>query len=99
MEAANEISEGSDQTFPAADVDKELNPGQNTSFEVDPVSSQVDSSKKIREQAEADEATAKKEREKKDAALQKLKSAIIISGIAVAVAGAVLAITRKLKEK
>ena len=50
----------------------------------------------LKEQAEAEQ--KKKEREKKEA-LQTLKSAIIISGIVVAVAGAAFAITMKLREK
>ncbi|KAA8518566.1 hypothetical protein F0562_016040 [Nyssa sinensis] len=85
-----------DQAFPAADVDKELNPGQNKNFEVDPISSQVATSLQIKEQVEA--AQKQKEQEKKDS-LQTLKSAVIVSGIIVAVAGAVFAITKKLKEK
>lgn len=40
-EAVNGISEASDQTFPAADVKNELNPGLNTKVEVDPISSAV----------------------------------------------------------
>lgn len=48
---------------------------------------------------EQDEAKGKKnEREKKDA-LQTIKSAIIISGIVVALAGAAFAIAKKLREK
>ncbi|CAL5419695.1 unnamed protein product [Camellia sinensis] len=91
-----EGTKSSDQTFPAADVDKELNLGQNKNFEVDPVSSQVAASIETKEQTEA--AKTQKEREKKDA-LQTLKSTIIISGIVVAVAGAIFVITKKLKEK
>ncbi|KAI8563012.1 hypothetical protein RHMOL_Rhmol03G0080400 [Rhododendron molle] len=96
MEGQYGIPEENDQIFPPADVDKELNPGRNKSFEVDPVSSQVAAHKENKEQAEA--ARVQKEREKRDA-LQTLKSALIISGIVVAVAGAVFAITKKLKEK
>lgn len=44
------------------------------------------------------EAMEKKEDEEKDA-LQSFKTAIIITGIVVAVAGAVFAITKKLREK
>ncbi|XP_059668707.1 uncharacterized protein LOC132313781 [Cornus florida] len=94
-EEANGIADGSDQTSPAADVDKDLNPDRNKDFEFDPISSQVATSNEIKEQSEA---AKKKEREKKDV-LQTLKSAIIVSGIIVAVAGAVFAITKKLKEK
>lgn len=50
----------------------------------------------LKEQAEAKQ--KKKEREKKEC-LEKLKSAIIISGIVVAVVGAAFAITKKLREK
>lgn len=50
----------------------------------------------FKEQAEAKQ--KKNERQKKDA-LQTIKSAIIISGIVVAVAGAAFAITKKLREK
>lgn len=50
----------------------------------------------LKEQAEAKQ--KKNERQKKDA-LQTIKSAIIISGIVVAVAGAAFAITKKLREK
>ncbi|XP_052176292.1 uncharacterized protein LOC127790715 [Diospyros lotus] len=96
MEATGGDLSGSNQPFPAVDVRKELNPGQNKKFEVDSVSSQVAASKEIKEQAEA--AKAQREMEKKDA-LQTLKSAIIVSGIVVAVAGAIFAITKKLKEK
>uniref|UniRef100_A0A5B6ZFN2 Uncharacterized protein n=1 Tax=Davidia involucrata TaxID=16924 RepID=A0A5B6ZFN2_DAVIN len=95
-EGTIETTESSDQAFPAADVDKELNPSRNKDFEVDPVSSQMVTSLEIKEQAEA--AKKQKEPEKKDR-LQTLKSAIIVSGIIVAVAGAVFAITKKLKEK
>ncbi|XP_027176860.1 uncharacterized protein LOC113775991 [Coffea eugenioides] len=81
--------------FPAADAEKELNPGENKNFEVDPVSSEVATSLQIKEQIEAAE---KKENEKKDA-LDTIKSAILVSGIVVALAGAVFAIVKKLKEK
>jgi hypothetical protein len=37
----DEATEDSDLTFSAADVDKELHPGENQNFEVDPISSDV----------------------------------------------------------
>ncbi|GAU49072.1 hypothetical protein TSUD_25310 [Trifolium subterraneum] len=73
-----------DETFPSADVAGELNPGKNTHVEVDP------------EEAAANQ--KKKDIERKES-LEKLKSAIIISGIVVAVVGAAFAITKKLREK
>ncbi|KAJ1375882.1 hypothetical protein SESBI_50534 [Sesbania bispinosa] len=86
--------QNSDITFPPADVSGTLNPGKNTQVQVDPVSSEA--TKEIKKQAEAKQ--KKKEAEKKDA-LQTLKSAVIISGIVVAVVGAAFAITKKLREK
>ncbi|KAK9289458.1 hypothetical protein L1049_007613 [Liquidambar formosana] len=85
-------------TLPAAEG--ALNPGRNTSLEVDSVSSQVATSLEIKELYEAAqrENEMEKEREKRDA-MQTLKTAVIVSGVIVAVAGAIFAITKKLKEK
>lgn len=49
----------------------------------------------LQEKSEADK--KRKEKEKNDA-LQTFKSAIIVSGVLIAVAGAVFAITKKLRE-
>ncbi|KEH42011.1 transmembrane protein, putative [Medicago truncatula] len=89
-------TENSDETFPSADIAAELNPGNNTEVQVDPISSEVAASKEIKE--EATDKQKKKQIEKKEY-LDKLKSAIIISSIVVALAGAAFAITKKLKEK
>ncbi|KAL0347038.1 UNVERIFIED_CONTAM: ABC transporter B family member 29, chloroplastic [Sesamum calycinum] len=59
---------------------KELNPGFDKNFQVDSVSSDVATSKEIKEKDEAE----KKEHEKMDA-LQSFKTAIIVSGMVVAV--------------
>ncbi|CAL5190975.1 unnamed protein product [Lathyrus oleraceus] len=88
--------ENSDETFPSADLAGELNPGKNREVEVDPISSEVAATKEMKEEVAATE--KKKEIEKKEC-LDKLKSAIIISGIVVAVVGAAFAITKKLREK
>ncbi|CAF2047060.1 hypothetical protein BRARA_I03568 [Brassica rapa] len=80
-------------TFPEGDAEAELNPGQNKSFEVDPVSSEI-ASDKIQQNLERKE-NAKAKRD----ATQTLKKTIIISAVIVAVAGAAFAITKKLKEK
>ncbi|XP_002322826.3 uncharacterized protein LOC7465266 isoform X1 [Populus trichocarpa] len=105
-----------DSTFPEADVDKALNSALNKKFEVDPVSSDISTTKEIQQGSsnhelmytkgglyknvhkEQDEAAQKKQREKQDA-LQNLKTTIFVSAIIVAVAGAVFAITKKLREK
>ncbi|KAK6126453.1 hypothetical protein DH2020_039789 [Rehmannia glutinosa] len=71
--------------FPAADAEKELNPGIDKDFQVDPISSTSRPQRKSR--------TRKKD------AIQSFKTALIVSGIVVAVAGAVFAITKKLREK
>ncbi|EEF32043.1 conserved hypothetical protein [Ricinus communis] len=78
-------------TFPAADLEKELNPGQNKNFEVDTVSSDIAASKEIKER-EAD-TQKKKEREKRDT-MQTLKTTILVSAVIAAVAGAAFAITK-----
>ncbi|BAT85876.1 hypothetical protein LR48_Vigan03g244100 [Vigna angularis] len=88
----------SDISFPPADIDGELDTasGNNVHLQVDPESSELAAKKNSRERAKAKE--EKKEEKKKDA-LQTLKSAIIVSGIIVAVAGVAFAVTKKLREK
>ncbi|KAH7512175.1 uncharacterized protein LOC107432097 [Ziziphus jujuba] len=93
---AEAVSDSSD--FPPADVDSELNPPtKKKGLEVDPISSEVATSLEIKERVEAEE--KQKARGKKDDALQTLKTTIIVSGVILAVAGAVIAITKKLREK
>lgn len=41
-------TENSDETFPSADIAAELNPGNNTEVQVDPISSEVAASKEIK---------------------------------------------------
>ncbi|XP_075491556.1 uncharacterized protein LOC142529800 [Primulina tabacum] len=82
--------------FPAADVQRELNPGLDKNFQVDPISSDVAASKKIQEQIEGTKKAT--EQENKDA-MQSFKTSIIVSGIVVVVVGAVFAIAKKLREK
>ncbi|KAM1440640.1 hypothetical protein ACFX13_008702 [Malus domestica] len=84
-----------DSTFPAANVDAELNPGENKNFEEDKGSSLVTTSKEIKDKVEAEE--RKQEKEKKDAA-QTVKTSVIISAMVVAVVGAIFALTKKLRE-
>nr|KYP45250.1 hypothetical protein KK1_033203 [Cajanus cajan] len=88
--------QNSDLTFPPVDVVGELYPGTNTHVQVDPVSSEVATSKEMKEQ---DEAKQKKNVGEKKDALQTIKSAIIISGIVMALAGVAFAITKKVREK
>ncbi|KAF5750522.1 hypothetical protein HS088_TW03G00859 [Tripterygium wilfordii] len=90
------MASSDDASFPAADVDKELHPGHNQRVEVDSVSSDIAASKEIKAKCEANQ--KEKERQKRDA-MQKLKSAIMVSAVIVAVAGAAFAITKKLREK
>ncbi|KAM2466685.1 hypothetical protein COP2_008860 [Malus domestica] len=87
-----------DSTFPAANVDAELNPGENQNFEEDNGSSLVTTSKEIKDKVEAEERKQEKEKEKKDAA-QTVKTSVIISAMVVAVVGAIFALTKKLREK
>ncbi|QCD90113.1 uncharacterized protein LOC114169163 [Vigna unguiculata] len=88
--------QNSDLTFPPADVVGELHPEINTNVQVDPSSSEMAAYKEKKTQKEAKQ--EKHDREKKDA-LRTVKSAIIISGIIVALAGAAFAIAKKLREK
>ncbi|OVA06028.1 hypothetical protein BVC80_1707g138 [Macleaya cordata] len=93
-----EAAASEDQTtFPAADADAELNPSKTDSLQVDYFSSQLTTSKELKEKAEEEE-RQKKEEEKKDDAAHKVKSTIIISGVIVAVIGAIFAVTKKLRE-
>lgn len=46
--ATDGVSEAADSTFPAVDVDRELNPGKNKDFKVDPISSEVATSLEIK---------------------------------------------------
>ncbi|XP_058087773.1 uncharacterized protein LOC131234814 [Magnolia sinica] len=73
-------------TFPAVNADGELNPRKAQDFPVDPISSNVATSKAIKDEVEA--------KEKKDA----VKSALIVSGVLVAVIAAIFAVSRKWKE-
>ncbi|GAA0183477.1 hypothetical protein Leryth_000962 [Lithospermum erythrorhizon] len=81
------------EPFPALDVQGELHPGQNKDVSTDPISSEIATNKN-----QAEIAKEENERAKRDA-LQTLKTTIIVSGVIVAVVGAIFAITKKLKEK
>ncbi|GLT94716.1 hypothetical protein SLE2022_124450 [Rubroshorea leprosula] len=85
---------GSDETFPTADVTRELNPAHNkNSFQVGSASSDIAMSIETKERDEV-----QKERERKEK-MQSLKRGIIVSAVLVAVGGAAFAIFRKLREK
>ncbi|XVE75952.1 hypothetical protein DITRI_Ditri12bG0133700 [Diplodiscus trichospermus] len=92
---ADGISDASGGKFPAADANSELNPGENKDFKVDSLSSEIATSREIKERAEAQE-----KKEKKNT-MQTLRTTILVSAaaVAVAVAAAAFAITKKLKEK
>ncbi|GMY25246.1 hypothetical protein FCV25MIE_20488 [Fagus crenata] len=90
------VTEASDLTFSAANIDKELNPQKNKNFEVDTISSEMATSLEIKQQAEVEQ---KEQENKKKDAFQTLKTTILVSAVVVAVAGAVFAVTKKLTEK
>ncbi|CAN0847267.1 hypothetical protein LINGRAHAP2_LOCUS4889 [Linum grandiflorum] len=87
--------------FPEADVDKELNPGQNKRVEPDSSSSDIATNKFLQEKAEAVQKknTCCGGNEKKDCRSSGLKKTVIISVIVAAVAAAAFGITKKLREK
>ncbi|KAF6165897.1 hypothetical protein GIB67_012794 [Kingdonia uniflora] len=90
-----------EETFPAVhDIIGELHPGIAKDFMADPVSSQIAKTNDHKELVVAEEEVKEKtkENERKGAA-QRIKSAIIISGVAVAVIGAIFGVTKKLREK
>ncbi|KAF9598248.1 hypothetical protein IFM89_026079 [Coptis chinensis] len=93
-----------DMAFPEDNINGELNPGATSNFPVDPVSSHIHTSKKLKEQVEAED-RRKREMEKKkkwkdnDDCHKKLKSTVLISGVVVAVVGALCALTKKLRER
>lgn len=91
------ISDGAaDAKFPEADVEAELHPGNTDgSLQEDSVSAQLTTSKEIKEQAEVE---GKKDEGKKEDAIHKVTSTVIISGVIVAVIGAIFAVAKKLRE-
>ncbi|KAL0555331.1 hypothetical protein IC582_009275 [Cucumis melo] len=93
-------SQGRDgEGFPAVDVERELNPGDNKHVEVDPISSQVATSLEAKEHEKRTAAEEERKRaKKKKEAMQTLKTTFIVSGIIAAVAVAAFAIVKKLRE-
>ncbi|XP_043721876.1 uncharacterized protein LOC122669229 [Telopea speciosissima] len=92
---ADGFAETSLGAFPEADAVAELNPGLNKNLQADATPAEIAAtSKDIKEQADI----ARNKKNEKDG-VQKLKSAVIISGVVVAVIGAIFAITKKLREK
>lgn len=80
----------SSETFPVVDAQRELNPGMNWDFQVDAAANEI---KKHKTDA------ARKEQERKENTLRGFKTAIVVSAVIIAVAGAAFAISRKLREK
>ncbi|KAL6585469.1 hypothetical protein OROMI_002113 [Orobanche minor] len=90
----------SSEAFPPVDAEKELNPGVDKDFQLDPISSDVAKTKEIEEQIRAKKIELEEHKQKKKKeSMQSLKTTLIVSGIIVAVVGAIFAITKKLKEK
>ncbi|XP_039042063.1 uncharacterized protein LOC120180838 [Hibiscus syriacus] len=90
----DEFSDAYSETFPAAGANAELNPGHDKDFKEVSLSSENNASRDIKGGAEPPQ--KKKGRQN---SMQTLKKAVLISTVAVAVAGVVIAITKKLKEK
>ncbi|WOG98299.1 hypothetical protein DCAR_0417640 [Daucus carota subsp. sativus] len=78
-------------SFPAADAEKELNPGTNTEVEVDSVSSEIAEKKAVGSSA------GKKEKGKNDP-MQTFKTTMIVSGVVIVVLAVALAVSKKMKE-
>uniref|UniRef100_A0A803L2V6 Uncharacterized protein n=1 Tax=Chenopodium quinoa TaxID=63459 RepID=A0A803L2V6_CHEQI len=82
-----------DATYPTTDVDGELNPGNNTEFEVDSMPSNM-----AKDLTKANKAQGKKKCAKNDP-MQPMKTTIIVSGVILILAGAIFAINKKIREK
>ncbi|XP_022144747.1 uncharacterized protein LOC111014362 [Momordica charantia] len=92
------VSDAAGSPFPAADVDRELNPGHNRHVEVDPVSSEVAVSLEKKEQAKRKAVEEERKEAKKNDTMKTLKTTFIVSGVIAAVAVAAFAIVKKLRE-
>ncbi|PRQ43984.1 uncharacterized protein LOC133723693 [Rosa rugosa] len=84
--------------FPEGDADAELNPSKQKSVEVDPKASEV-TSLQIKQRAEAEDNKRKEKKKEKNESVQKLKTTIVVSGVIVALIGAIFALTKKMREK
>ncbi|KAG9442200.1 hypothetical protein H6P81_018054 [Aristolochia fimbriata] len=82
-------------TFPAADLAGELNPSKPKNFPVDPLSSDVDTSKELQKLANA---RAEGKEEGKREVMQNVKSTFLISGLIVAIVATSFVVVKKLKE-
>ncbi|XP_065856035.1 uncharacterized protein [Euphorbia lathyris] len=89
-------TETESSAFPAADVEKELDPSKNKDFETDSVSSDIDATKEIKER---DAVIKKKKEVEKKNNMQSLRTTFIVSAVILALAAAAMAITNKLKQQ
>lgn len=85
--AAATVAQAATVAAEAASAGGELDPELDADFHVDPA---YTTSKQFEE-------AAKKEKRRRDG-IQTLKSAVIISGVVVAVIGAIIAVSKKIKE-
>ncbi|XP_010943768.1 uncharacterized protein [Elaeis guineensis] len=99
--ASTEEMIGDADAFPAVNASRELNLGVPEQFPVDPVSSDVATSKELKEEAEAEaeaRAKAKGDASEKCDLGGTLTSVLMVSGVVVVAVGVAFFVTKKLKE-
>ncbi|KAL5710630.1 hypothetical protein ACHQM5_021170 [Ranunculus cassubicifolius] len=93
---------GTDASFTPVDVSAEMNPSANNGFPVDAVSSEIYTSKQLKEENEAEE-KKKGESGKKvkgnDGGDKKIGATLVLSGVVVAVIGAIFAFVKNVKQQ
>nr|XP_010943769.1 uncharacterized protein LOC105061426 isoform X2 [Elaeis guineensis] len=97
--ASTEEMIGDADAFPAVNASRELNLGVPEQFPVDPVSSDVATSKELKAEAEAEaRAKAKGDASEKCDLGGTLTSVLMVSGVVVVAVGVAFFVTKKLKE-
>ncbi|KAK1300701.1 hypothetical protein QJS10_CPB13g01566 [Acorus calamus] len=89
------MASSTEEGFPEANAEEELNLNKPRKFPVDPVSSHLATSKKLKEQEDAEAEARARARED---AIQALKSAAIFSAVVAALAGAAFFVSKKWRE-
>ncbi|GMI96669.1 hypothetical protein HRI_003336200 [Hibiscus trionum] len=90
----DEYSDAYSGEFPAAVANAELNPEQDKDFKEVSLSNEISTTREIKGGAEPPQKKSVRKN-----SMQTLKTAMLVSAVVVAVAGVVIVITKKLKEK
>ncbi|KAJ0973405.1 hypothetical protein J5N97_021364 [Dioscorea zingiberensis] len=93
---ASSIGEA-DETFPQVNVTRQLHLGVPEEFPVDPVSSNLATSKALKEQAEEEAAAAVRAEAAKEDECSVLTSALVVSGVVVIAIGVAFIVSKKFR--